>query len=193
MYETNFMALLKFTNAIGTSPLQWISKIQGVKKVIFHYLLTEKVIFKCHIYLQFEFNLNHSVLRKCHIKSCLTFWKHKHKKFFQLCKIAKLITIGYRFSWPAKNLAHWVLNFFIKGFLIFIHQRFFEIFQKHFVSECVQIEKIKVHKCYLETASSHSVRPNQNFPRKSIGPKNNNLTTKLSFSLTFDMKNILHR
>ena len=121
MYETNFMALLKFTNAIGTSPLQWISKIQGVKKVIFHYLLTEKVIFKFHIYLQFEFNLNHSVLRKCHIKSGLTFWKHKHKKFFQLCKIAKLITIGYRFSWPAKNLAHWVLNFFTKGFLIFIH------------------------------------------------------------------------
>ena len=96
----------------------------------------------------------------------------------------------------SKNLAHWVLNFFIKGFLIFIHQRFDEIFAKHFVSESVQIEKIKVHKdnkCYLETASSHSVRPNQNFPRKSIGPKNNNLTTKLSFSLTFDMKNILHR
>ena len=120
MCETNFMALLKFTNAIGTSPLQWISKIQGVKKVIFHYLLTEKVIFKFHIYLQFEFNLNHSVLRKCHIKSGLTFWKHKHKKFFQLCKIAKFITIGHRFSWPAKKLAHWVLNFFINGFLIFI-------------------------------------------------------------------------
>ena len=103
MYETNFMALLKFTNAIGTSPLQWISKIQGVKKVISHYLLTEKVIFKCHIYLQFEFNLNHSVLWKCTIKNpAWPFENINIKKFFILCKIAKLITIGYRFSWPAK-------------------------------------------------------------------------------------------